>query len=159
MLIDDFRDATDKSVLGERWELFTDQVMGGVSTATMRRQILAGKRCQRMEADVSTKNNGGFAQMSLKLRQLDARKYRGIRMLVYGNDETYSLHLRTWQTPLPWQYYSAEFKAPKRWETVDIPFTSLKPAGIDVSKLGRLAIVAIKKDFHADIAIARLELY
>ncbi len=159
MLIDDFRDTADRSLSGERWELFTDRVMGGVSTATMRRQTLAGKRCQRMEADVSTKNNGGFAQMSLKLRQLDARKFRGIRLLVYGNDEMYSLHLRTWQTPLPWQFYAAEFKAPKRWETVEIPFASFKPTGMDLSKLGRLAIVAIKKDFRADIAVARLELY
>lgn len=99
MLIDGFSGATLSSPLGTRWRVVSDQVMGGVSTATISLDTIDGRRCVRLRGDVRLDNNGGFVQASLDLAPesaaLDASEYTGIRLVVRGNGEDYSVHLRT----------------------------------------------------------------
>ena len=46
---------------------------------------------------------------------------------------------------------------------MDIPFAHFKPESLDdpldTSQLKRIAIVAIEKEFQADVAVSRLEFY
>ena len=72
------------SALGTFWRGFTDQVMGGVSTAASPMETIEGRRAPRLVGEVSPENNGGFVQMALPLtgsgHPLDASAYRGIRV-------------------------------------------------------------------------------
>lgn len=167
LLIDDFARKDRVSALGTSWRLFTDQVMGGISTAAMRFESIAGRRALRLTGDVSLENNGGFVQAALLLAPngapMDVSSFRGIRLLVSGNGETYHVHLRTAETGLPWQYYHAAFAAGTSWETVELPFNAFRGAAtqnaLDTSQVTRIAVVASGKAFRADLAVGRVELY
>lgn len=167
LLIDDFSRLDRLSALGTYWRGFTDQVMGGVSTATIRVETVAERRALRLTGDVSLENNGGFVQVALPLTgsglPLDVSSYKGLRLLVLGNDETYHIHLRTTATGLPWQYYYAAFPAGPSWQTIDLPFDAFQGASLkaklDPGQATRIAIVAYGKAFRADVAVGRIELY
>lgn len=169
LLIDDFASAGGTSALGTRWQRFTDQVMGGVSTANHEFMTTDdGHDVLHLTGDVSLENNGGFVQVALPLaegnRPVDMSEYRGIRLVVRGNGEGgYYVHLRTSATWMPWQFYKAPFDAPDRWETVEIPWVAFSPDSLDrpfdPGKLKRVAVVAAFREMSADIMVDRIELY
>jgi hypothetical protein len=164
-LIDDF--SGRQSAIGTDWRMFTDRVMGGVSDATSGLETIEGRRCLRLRGKVSLENNGGFIQVALPLspdgRPLNAAEFRGVRVWAHGNGRTYHIHLRTAQTRLPWQYFSAGFEAGPGWRPFELPFDRFEPenlrAKLDTRGLERIAIVAIGEAFEADIAVSRLEFY
>jgi len=166
-LIDDFFRDGGISALGTEWRQYTDQVMGGVSTASYAFEVIDGRRCIHLKGNVSLENRGGFVQVALPLRQngraFNASQYTGIRLWVLGNGETYYVHLRTGKTWLPWQYYEAPFYADSQWQKVEIPFDSFSPqslkSALSPKKLKRLAVVGAKKAFQADISVSRIEFY
>jgi len=167
LLIDDFSSEQGTSAIGTEWRLFTDRVMGGVSDAASSLETIEGRRCLRLRGRVSLKNNGGFIQVALPLarggRPFDASEFKGVRAWVRGNGKTYHIHLRTAQTRLPWQYFSAAFDSSAPWRPVDLPFDGFKPenlrAKLDTRGLERIAVVAIGEEFEADVAVSRLEFY
>jgi hypothetical protein len=167
LLIDDFSKASGTSSFGTQWKMFTDQVMGGVSTAEWNYETIDGRRCIQLRGDVSLANNGGFVQIALPLTRdgwpFDASLFKGVRIWARGNGEAYYIHLRSGDSRLPWQYYGAEFVADRSWQKFDIPFSDFVPEGLGAElrpdRLVRIAVVAIKKEFKADIAVARLEFY
>lgn len=167
LLLDDFTGDPGTSSWGTEWRMFTDRVMGGGSTASYKFVVEEGIRCIWLTGDVSLENNGGFVQVALPLKKkgksLDASAYRGIRIKIKGNGETYHVHIRNNRTILPWQFYKAPFVATAVWRTIDIPFSAFSPYKLrkkfSPEKLKRVAIVAIGKEFHADIKVAHIELY
>lgn len=150
-----------------RWRGFSDRVMGGISQERVTVETLADRRSIRLRGEVRLENNGGFVQVALPLEQggipLDARAYRGLRLLVWGNGETYRLHLRTANCRRPQQYYWAPFEAHPSWQGVDLPFAAFQPkwleALLNLEGLTRLAIVAYGRAFSADVAVARVGFY
>jgi 2-keto-3-deoxy-6-phosphogluconate aldolase len=66
-MIDDLSREPPMAAIGSNWQLFTDQVMGGVSKAIMTRDAIAGRAAICMRGDVSLENNGGFVQIALDL--------------------------------------------------------------------------------------------
>jgi hypothetical protein len=164
-------DALDRdppfATIGTRWEFVGDRVMGGVSGGEMVREAVAGRPALRLRGDVSLENDGGFVQIALDLCArggvVDARRWTGIEIDVFGNGERYNLHLRTADVVRPWQSYRADFVAPAEWSTVRLPFRRFEPhrieAPLDLSALRRLGIVAIGRAFEADVAVGRLEFY
>ena len=66
-IIDDLSREPPIAAIGSKWELLTDQVMGGVSTGTMIRDTVAGRAAIRRRGNVSLENNGGFVQIALDL--------------------------------------------------------------------------------------------
>ena len=170
LLLDDRSSANLCADLGNNsgacWRLVTDGVMGGVSDGRLQPAQIDGRSCLRLSGEVSTLNNGGFIQASLDLDNagwFDARAYRGIEIDVFGNAETYNLHLRTADTRIVWQSYRARFQAPPRWQTVRLPFAELQAYRIekplDLSHLRRLGLVAIGRDMQADLCFARATFY
>jgi len=166
-LIDDFSRQNNISTIGTQWRDFTDRVMGGVSSSTSEYQVIDGRRALRLQGEVSLENNGGFIQIALPLRTdqvfFDAGDYEGIRLWVRGNGQPYYVHLRSNQTLLPWQYYSAEFDSTGIWKMVEIPFDEFTPQSlrsqVNTSMLSRIGIVGAKDNFQADIAVSRIEFY
>jgi hypothetical protein len=116
MLIDNVSGDDSVSCLGTTWQGISDRVMGGVSRETLQVDEQSGKRCLRLSGNVRLENNGGFVQMSLDLEpgdgRVDASPFMGLRLVVYGNGERYSVHLRTADVARPWQSYRAHFEAP-----------------------------------------------
>ena len=86
-----------------------------------------------------------------------------MRLIVRGNGESYSVHLRTPDNLRPWQSYRAHFTAGRAWETIDLPFEAFTPhrldAPLDVTRLRRIGLVAIGRAFHADLAVCELGFY
>jgi hypothetical protein len=166
LLIDDFSSGTGIALTGNPWMGFTDQVMGGRSTAKSHLDEIEGRPCLRLTGTVNTKG-GGFIQLAIDLGQrrqpFDGNPYSGIELDVYGNSEAYNCHLRT--TDIRWyeQSYRATFSAPPQWTTVKLPWSAFEPHAIDtalnLSGLLRLGILGWMRDFEADIAVGRLALY
>jgi hypothetical protein len=164
MVIDDFTDDGLVSKLGTRWRGVSDQVMGGISEATVSHGVIDGRPSLRMTGDVRLENDGGFIQAALDLSPsgdtLDASDFFGVRIVVRGNGENYSVHLRTPDNVRPWQSYRAHFTGGPDWETVDLPFETFVPhrleAPLDTKRLRRIGLVAIGRAFYADLAICEL---
>lgn len=166
LIIDDRSTGTLVSNLGTTWRGISDQVMGGLSTEKVLLDTVHGKPCLRLTGEVRLDNNGGFIQLSLDLAQatlLDASGFTGLHLLVYGNGESYSAHLRTADLRLPWQSYRYSFVAPAQWTAVRLPFSDFKPHRTRVplarSGLKRFGLVAIGRPYHADVCLAEVALY
>ncbi len=167
MLVDDLRSGGLVSAVGTSWRAVSDRVMGGVSRAELRFERHLGRPCLHLQGDVRLDNEGGFIQMALDLDPLggtvDARAYRGLRLVVLGNGERYSAHLRTEDVVRPWQSYRAQFNTTTQWREVQLPFASFVPhrieAPLDLTSVRRIGLVAIGREFSADLRVARVEFY
>ena len=166
LIIDDRTSGNLSSNLGTQWQMFTDQVMGGVSNGELTLDIYKGRKCLRMRGDVSTDNNGGFVQMSLDLTNggaFDASSYAGVEIIVSGNNEHYNIHFRTTDLLLPWQSYRYNFEAISDWQAIYIPFKDIKAyrttTEFHKEKLKRIGLVAIGRSFKADLCVASIKLY
>ena len=170
-IIDDLSDPAGLSALGTRWQLLTDQVMGGVSRGTLTRETVAGRPALVIRGDVRLENNGGFIQMALDLARpeapgsgtLDARLWQGLEIDVHGARQSYSLHLRTTDLDRPWQSYRLDFSVRPVWQSLRLPFVDFMShrteAPLDLSRLRRLGIVAIGRAFRADLALGGVRFY
>lgn len=167
LLVDDFARTSGTSYLGTPWSTITDQVMGGLSSAQSTHEKVEGNPCLRLTGVVRLENNGGFIQARLALAKGDAlfnaEKYRGIRLRVKGNGKSYYIHLQSSHTTRPWQYYAAEFPTTEEFRSVELPFEQFKPQNLttklDPKTLRRIAVVAAKEAFRADVWVASIEFY
>lgn len=150
-----------------RWRFVSDTVMGGVSRGALALETIAGRPAIHLTGSVSTANSGGFVQAALPLTDPDGRCLDGsgadtLELTVFGNGESYNVHLRTPDVVRPWQSYRASFVAGARWQQCELPLGGFEPHRIDVpfdlSRICRLGVVAIGREFEADVAIARIRL-
>ncbi|MHC4323881.1 MAG: bifunctional methionine sulfoxide reductase B/A protein [Planctomycetota bacterium] len=166
-LIDDFSRDDPKNSSGTDWEFFSDRVMGGVSSGKMVFVNEDERSSMHMTGAVSLANNGGFIQARKNFnprgRSFDARRFAGIKLNVKGNGQSYAIHLRTSQTRLPWQYYQGAFSTNEQWREIKIPFTLFKPNSLgrplDTRTLKSIGIVAIGREFQADIFVDEISFY
>jgi hypothetical protein len=165
-LIDDRSSVDINASSGNQWRLVTDSVMGGVSQGQLTPTVIDDRACLRMQGQVKLENNGGFVQAALDLSPeniSDIASYTGIMLEVQGNDEPYNIHLRTSNLWLPWQSYRATFTATPTWNTLYIPFSDFKAyrirKSLNIKKLKRIALVAIGREFSADLCIGKVGLY
>ena len=165
-VIDDRSSGDLVATSGNEWRLITDGVMGGVSDGRLLVDTVESQRCLRLRGDVKLDNNGGFVQAALDLTEAAPQNicdYTGLMLYVYGNDEQYNIHLRTQENWLPWQSYRAAFTAIPEWKKLYIPFKEFKPYRIskvlNIDLLKRVGIVAIGREFKADLCIGGLVFY
>ncbi len=166
-IIDDLSHPGPRTPLGTAWELVSDQVMGGVSDGQLTHEPIAGRPARHLTGTVSLDNNGGFLQMALDLRPdrdaVDASGFAGLELDLYGNGQSYNIHLRTDDVTRPWQSYRQTVTASPDWTTHHLPFTAFTAhrldAPFDPCTLRRIGIVAIGRAFHADIALGGLRFY
>ena len=167
-LLDDFQRKDEVSRFGTRWFVFSDQVMGGVSSAQAYYTQAEGTRCLRFEGQVSLENRGGFIQLALPLvhsRYLfDARHFAGIHLRVRSEqDEGWYLHMRTRELSMPWQHYRAAFFPTPDWSTLEIPFDLFYPVStthpLNLERLTRIGIVAGQQNFEARLEISQIGFY
>ncbi|MEM7644036.1 MAG: CIA30 family protein [Pseudomonadota bacterium] len=149
------------------WRFVADGVMGGVSEGRIERVVLDGRDAARLTGSVSLDNDGGFIQITTdfapETAPFDASDWTGFEVDVLGNGEVYELRLKTSDVTRPWQSYRAAFTAPAEWGTIRVAFADLDPYRIDApfdpSQLRRLGLVAVGREFQADVAVSALRLY
>jgi hypothetical protein len=166
LIIDDRSSGDDSTGQGIDWRLVTDNVMGGVSAGQLSTGEIDARPCLRLRGKVSTENNGGFIQAALDLttEQLrDASAWEGVVIDVHGNGESYNLHLRQDGLWLPWQAFRVSFPTSPEWRTHYLPFAEFQPhatrAALKPDRLKRIGLVAIGRDFTADICLGRIGYY
>lgn len=163
LIIDHRSSGNLTSNIGTEWRLVANTVMGRVSSGNVTFDSHNDRNCLRMRGNVSTKNNGGFVQMSLSLFDsgvFDASDYDGIEFEVSGNSESYNVHLRTTWLWFPWRSYRASFTATSDWQTVRIPFSKLEAyktsQAFRQNKLKRVGLLGIGREFNADHCLAAI---
>jgi hypothetical protein len=153
----------DERALDTQWEFVADTVMGGASTGSLTQETIDGKSAHRLLGRVSLDNNGGFVQMATELRLNDAPEWTGLRLTLKGNGQAYDIRLRTSELRRPWHSYRVELTVGRDWRVYDIPFADFEPHRTDIplnlAAITRLGIVAIGREFDADVAVAGLALY
>lgn len=166
LIIDDRSNKDVTSNLGTKWQLVTDGVMGGLSQGQLTLDNYKGKNCLRMRGDVTTENNGGFVQIALSLSKqgvFDASGYTGVEIEVAGNNESYNIHFRTDGLWFPWQSYRYSFTAKSDWQKYRIPFSELEKYktfhSFSQHEIKRIGLVAIGRDFQADLCLAAINFY
>ncbi len=148
------------------WRLVTDGVMGGVSEGSTSIVDADDIACVALTGQVRTENNGGFIQIATDIDENTARSadsYQGIVLKIKANGENYNLHLRTSDLWFPWQAYRATFKTSGEWQVIKIPFdlfTAYKTGeALNIQNLKRIGVVAIGREFSADICVASVGFY
>jgi hypothetical protein len=153
--------------IATEWAFVADQVMGGVSKGSLTNTTLNGRNAHRLTGQVSLDNDGGFIQMASDLNSngepYDAGRWSGIELDVLGNDEVYDVRLRTTELAKPWHSFRAEVLASADWKTVRLYFEDLHKhrhdVAFDPALLCRIGILAIGREFHADISISKLRFF
>ena len=153
--------------INPHWEYVADQVMGGISEGCLCKEMFRGRMASVLSGEVSLANNGGFIQMASDLRSngagFDASAWDGLELDVCGNGERYDVRLRTDQLTRPWQSFRTEIPTMHDWHTLRIGFDAFLPhktdAFFDPTQLRRIGVLAIGREFHAQIAIAGLRFY
>ena len=150
------------------WQYISDRTMGGVSTGKAVLEKDGENFFVRLIGNVSTKNNGGFIQLRSKFSfanlEKNNKKFRGVRINVRGNGETYYIFIRTNEMKSYRDYYSASFIAKSEWEVIDIPFSkfkhrlsnNLKLVNKDILTFG---IVAYGREFVSDVSVSEITFY
>jgi hypothetical protein len=166
LIIDDRSSGDYSTSTGSDWRLVTDTVMGGVSNGQLTVDEINGRPCLRLSGEVRTENNGGFIQAALDLekqRVRDASAFDGVVIDVYGNGESYNLHLRQDGLWLPWQAFRVSFAAAPEWQTHYLPFAQFLPhktsASLKRDRLKRIGVVAIGRAFSANLCVGRIGYY
>lgn len=113
------------------WGALDDVVMGGVSQSTFQIDLTGGENggpTGLFKGVVTTANNGGFA--SIRTKNLsepeDLSAYDGLELRLKGDGRRYKLIVRTsrdWDTV----GYTVIFDTIEGWQSVRLPFSSLKP--------------------------------
>ena len=149
-----------------KWCFVTDKVMGGISKGSLDFKKDNEIYFYRMTGQLSLENNGGFIQFRTKIDNHPKEKsYKGVRLRVRGNNNEYTVHIRTKYLLLPWQYYESAFQATDQWTTIELPFSSFKksnfyqPSSVSSQDIKTIGIVAIGREFEAQIDLASIELY
>ncbi len=149
------------------WKFVADEVMGGKSNGIMSREVFHGRDATVLRGDVSLDNNGGFIQIAFDLLPdgtgFDASNWHGIELEIWGNGECYDIRLRTDQLTHPWQSFRSTLSTTGQWQTFQVPFDVVTAyrtdATFDPAKLRRIGILAIGREFRAELAVARVRLY
>ncbi|TVP45865.1 MAG: CIA30 family protein [Gemmatimonadales bacterium] len=148
------------------WRVFSDRVMGGVSSGSTTVEHVLGREALRLRGTVSLENGGGFIQVVRSLvppggPAFDATAWDGVALdIAILAPGPYALHLRTTRTRAPWQFFAAPLPEAEGWQRVFLPWSAFAPRSLrvplDPVGLRRVGLVATGAAFEADLALASL---
>lgn len=140
------------------WVVISDQVMGGVSTATVQQCERNGARCTCLTGRTRLDNNGGFVQMKLDV-EADCARFRGLFIELCGTAHEYNLHVKTSQLERPWQSFRCALQVSAQWTRFVVPFAQLHAhrtaAEFAPAAIKSVAVVAIGSAFEVDVCVRR----
>jgi monofunctional biosynthetic peptidoglycan transglycosylase len=108
----------------KRWEIMTDEVMGGISQSQM---FTTSNKTAIFRGEVSLENYGGFASIRTHPQEYQLDSFAGISLRVKGDGKKYRLRLRT-DDEFEGVAYQASFATQsEKWITVHLPFNEFVP--------------------------------
>ena len=151
-LLDDFSRPEGPSLFGTEWIAFTDQVMGGVSTAEVRQHERYGSACTCLSGRTSLENNGGFSSVRTVGRSFDFSGATAVVLRVRGDGRSYQLRLATDARFRGITVsYGGEFGTEAgQWTEVRVPLADLRPSAhgfalqgppLDASRIRELGLL------------------
>lgn len=146
------------------WSMISDQVMGGVSNATLRQEQRQNSDSTCLVGRTSLDNNGGFVQMKLDIEPSELHaNYQGLFIELAGSAHDYNLHIKTTQLTRPWQSFRCTLPVEPQWTRFIIPYEQLlahrTEAELQPAKIQSLAVVAIGEEFDVDVCVRRCGFY
>lgn len=156
-LVDSYRSCLHDS---SPWQVISDQVMGGVSSASLHQQERHGSSCSCLTGHTSLDNNGGFVQMKLNIQPSElSADYQGLFIELIGSTHDYNLHIKTKQLTRPWQSFRCTLPVTPQWTRFIVPFEQLlayrTEAEFQSTAINSVAVVAIGKEFDVDVCVRR----
>jgi len=102
-----------------QWYPINDGVMGGLSEG---RVAQTGGKALCFSGEVSLDNNGGFASVRSRPRELDLSVYSGVLVRVRGDGQRYALNIQT-DVPIRAGSYRCKFDTVReQWVELYFPF-------------------------------------
>lgn len=146
------------------WSLISDQVMGGVSSATLRQAQRQNSAGTCLVGRTSLDNNGGFVQMKLDIEASELHThYQGLFIELAGSTHDYNLHIKTTQLTRPWQSFRCILSVAPQWTRFIIPYEQLiahrTEARFQPADIQSIAVVAIGEEFEVDVCVRRCGFY
>lgn len=170
--------APEQSTFGTRWEIQTDQNMGGQSQGSLHRQSEASPPHLTLTGSVSLENtqrteDGGFIQATLPLvrsRQLyNAQAYLGVRIVCNSvqqlpiHPQHHGVRLYTRELSMPWQHYLHHFQPTAEIQAFELPFSHFTAVNtsheLSPAYLMSLAIVTGQENFSPHLNIYEVGFY
>lgn len=105
------------------WIVVDDVVMGGRSTGNVQ---FDSEGHAVFSGDVSLENNGGFSSVRCRFEALKADQFSKFVVRLKGDGKNYQL--RTKANLNDYYSYINNFTTTGEWETIEIPFSEMKPA-------------------------------
>ena len=155
--------------------------MGGVSDGEVFLEQDGDVIYARLTGNVSTRNNGGFIQLSssssstyvplmiqsVRNSEKNRKELQGVRLNVRGNGEIYYIFIRTNETRSFSDYYQASFVADADWEMIDLPFDqfvrkrsdTVIDSKLEAKNIRSFGIMAYGRDFIADLSVSTVDFY
>ena len=149
-LVFDFGNTSDRV---QNWVLISDNIMGGISKASVKYT----DNTVILQGDISLDNFGGFASLKTKFKAIDLSSYSGIKIRYKAVNQRFAFTLeetQNWTRP----NYKKEFTSNKQdsWEIATINFKDFKeyvigePTGDymnleSLRNILRLGIISIEK--------------
>jgi Complex I intermediate-associated protein 30 (CIA30) len=152
LLLDDFNLRNGVSKLGTRWQVISDQKIGGFSRPRIGFGEIDGTTGLVFRGTVVRMNQSGWIGIELPFdasgRPFDASAYTAVSLRAKGDENAYTVRLRTDDTLSAKQYYEASFKTATQWKDIHLPFASFTPHGLtkplDTGKLTQIMIIAAR---------------
>lgn len=146
------------------WTVISDQVMGGVSSATLHQEQRHNSACSCLVGRTRLDNNGGFVQMKLDIEPDWLRaEYKGLFIELQGNPHDYNLHVKTTQLSRPWQSFRCTLPVEPQWTRFIVPYQQLlahrTDAVLQPAEIRSVAVVAIGKEFAVEVCVRRFGFY
>ena len=167
VVIDDFKSDSPTGESNARWTLLSEQGLKRAHRGALTLGDYENRSCLHIAGPSLPGSHGGTLRTRLtldpKILPDDVERFTGVALQVKGDGGRYAVHLRTRETRLLSQFYSAGFQTDKTWQEVRIPFAWFRPVSlkrpIDAGKLTSITIVAMPVQSEASLYVDEIDFY
>lgn len=105
-----------------KWEVVTDTVMGGRSSADFN---LDASGNAVFKGTISLENNGGFASAQYSFDSMDLSDYSQFKIRLKGDGKPYQFRAKSAASDQ--HSYIAQFETTGKWQTISIAMNTMEP--------------------------------
>lgn len=144
------------------WNLVTDQVMGGLSTA----QLKPSEVGLQLSGEVSLENHGGFIQIQhpIDRQHCQAELFQGVYLeLSAQKSQEVALLIKSSQLWMPWQSYRYTVNIGPQAALITVPFEAFQPyrtqTQLNPKRINKFAILVGGEAQTAQLTLHQFGLY
>lgn len=107
----------------DSWTIVNDGVMGGLSSSKI---VLTPKHTALFSGKVRTENNGGFASVRYRMKQVDTQAFKQIIFKVKGDGKRYQIRVK--KNASDYFSYIQYIQTSDQWQEITIDLKDLYPS-------------------------------